>query len=300
MKINIGNIYLFTYEKEYELYVLNDYLNKFREYAKKNNMDFYTVDEMNVFNLCDFVLERQFFSGKIIYVKKIDSPQKDSIIELTNLAKNLNENDNVILIILDQKKSIKGIENIIELDVSIINNSDKIKKIREYINENGFRIEDKLIGNILDKFNYDILKTKFEIDKLFAFCADYDEILQEDIDSIAVEPNEYEISQIVKNLIKKNQEEVFKIINTLLSRGMQDIAILKYISKAFSNMYESLFIKNPKNFKEKSMKIDALKYKAKDLKEIDDKLKEIQIAIREDEFSSQVALQLAVCYILSK
>lgn len=300
MKINIGSIYLFTYDRDYELYVLNDYLSRFKSFAKENNMDFYTIDEMNVYNVCDFVLEKQFFSGKMVYVKKLDSTQKQNIEQLTVLSQNFNEEDNAILIILDQKKSIKGIENINEIDIGKITNSEKITKIKEYAKENNFEIDDNVVGNILNKFNYDILKTKFEMDKLFALCAEYGEITQEDVDSVIIEVNEYEISQLVKNLINKNQEEVFRIINTLSSRGTQDIMIFRYISKAFSNIYEAYFIQKPSNIREELAKRDAKKFKAKTLKEIDDKLKEIQIALREEEFSPQIALQLAICYILSK
>lgn len=144
----------------------------------------------------------------------------------------------------DKRDTPKKNKNLTTLDKHVtVVHCDRLKKDKYYKKvEDLFNERGKSIGKIQLRYfadrvqnNFDIIKR--EIDKLVAY-ADKREITKEDIDKLIMKSSEDDIFDLVEYISAKQVEKALDLLDDLLFKADQHMAIIAAIENQFKRLYE--------------------------------------------------------------
>lgn len=210
--------------------------------------------------------------------------------------------DTTVLIIINDKKC----EALKKLSTVTVVNCEKadVKVISSFIinkaKSKGVIVSSSAIEALCDFCSMDLTRINGEVDKLISFVGSNAEISLEHVKDLVVKDADFEIYELTEAVAKQNSEKAHKILLELLRQNQdkQKLFISLYyhfrrllharISKcSVAELAENLSVKE---FVAKKAKEQSLKFSAKKLKRVCDKLSYYDGAFKSGELSVETAL----------
>ena len=117
--------------------------------------------------------------------------------------------------------------------------------VYNYLKDNGYNIEMKLVNLIIDKVKYDLSNIINECDKLMEYKNEDKNITKEDIDNIIRENIEDNIFSLTNAILDKDTKKSIKIYKDLLLMGEEPIKLIVLVANQFRLILQvKLMIKN--------------------------------------------------------
>lgn len=268
--------YLIYGEEEALISIKTNYIKN--NIIKDNELEFeiFEFDFLDESNYDAFILEMSQISFSLI--KKIiilnnctfltEDCNKNKII-FKILNENINSDDNYLILRLVSSKNINN--NYLSLfDKNNIFNIKKITKyswpnlVKNYINKNGYKINDQAINEIINRCNYDLNTFINEANKLFIYCNQDEVINLEDVLEIVSYNPENNIFNIINALILNDTNSVMKSYSDMKSLGIEPIMIINSLSSNLIFIDQVIYLYNlNKNFEEISEILHCNKFRVK-------------------------------------
>ena len=224
--------------------LLKDKLKELTNNIDIDNISYFDLSTDNlkdILNDCNYTSLFDEKKAIIVYNTYIFSTKYEYKDELEILEKYLNKpnkNTNLIFIadsISLKKKCVKIIRdnnNLFELN---INEKDIEKFVKEYVKNNGYKIENKALEKLINNLNnnYDYILN--ELDKVFIVKKDY-LINIDDIDKYTISLENDDIFEFVDLIIKKNNK-IFKCLDKFIENKEEPAIILSNLATQYRLIY---------------------------------------------------------------
>ena len=257
----------------YLIYGLEDYLinKELKKIIDENNIiedniTKYNLDIENVINAIEEASIVSMFDSKKIVIcegcsfltgdnKKEINHDIDSLIKYIN-----NPFTDVYLVFIvrkekldDRKKIVKELKKnstVIECNKILSHNLNNY--LRNYINENGYNIQNDALSLLIEKSSSNLSNLINECNKIFLYKEDDKNITAIDVDNLVFKNIEDNIFELINAILEKNKEKIINIYNDLLLKGEEPIKLIVMIANQFRLILQvKLMIKN--GYKEKDM-----------------------------------------------
>ncbi len=257
----------------YLIYGLEDYLinKELKKIIDENNIiedniTKYNLDIENVINAIEEASIVSMFDSKKIIIcegcsfltgdnKKEINHDIDSLIKYIN-----NPFTDVYLVFIvrkekldDRKKIVKELKKnstVIECNKILSHNLNNY--LRNYINENGYNIQNDALSLLIEKSSSNLSNLINECNKIFLYKEDDKNITAIDVDNLVFKNIEDNIFELINAILEKNKEKIINIYNDLLLKGEEPIKLIVMIANQFRLILQvKLMIKN--GYKEKDM-----------------------------------------------
>ncbi|MBR1779385.1 MAG: DNA polymerase III subunit delta, partial [Clostridia bacterium] len=248
-----GFYFLFGQEK----YLIKQYTqNLISSILCSNINDFnfkaFNSEELNLRELEDAIETVPFLSpNKCILVQDldIDSLSSEEIKRLKEIIANIPAQTVLIFshmtLEVDMKKSsklkafLKSLENIGSfVEFTKLSKSDLAKYLIKLAEKADKELSQANAYKLIDFCGENLLDLKNELEKLVAFST-AEKILSEDIDQVASKKLEANIFDLSKAISQKNLKKALGILNILLDKKEEPIAIVSLIASAYIDIYRT-------------------------------------------------------------
>ncbi len=268
-------------------------------------------------NLVPFMVDK-----RILFIKNFDfcdlSPVRLEI--FWNNLKDFSDKTIVIISVLqgkdNDKKLKKGIKNIGDHGVLFEFNQpvgweleDEIFNVFKFYKKDISKKDLKYFINVLPKDN---LSLKTEAKKI-SFYKIGEKLSKQDIDTLTPKELNFTAFELARNIIEKNIENSFKIIENLLYKRTEPIAIVGAIHTAFMDLYVAYlgkiqgvsqdkviekFLYKGKEFRIRNAYRDISKFDINDIKKGIEVLAKLDINLKTASKSNKLLLEIAILNII--
>lgn len=261
-------------------------------------------DMLAIVNACN---QFSFFNEKRAVVikdvqKELTQSEKNMLIEYSKTP-----NKECYLIVIDGYSKFEFLKNVevVECKAGEMFLQDFIKTEFEKNNKNiGFTEVKKLITNTLGNLN----RITIEIKKICDYLGAREHVTSEDVDLIVSKDTELKVFDLTVALSTKDKERSHKLLFDMLKAGEPPIKILGLISGHFRRMFFAKINKGKdsdlakmlgcKEFAVTKAREQALKFSAKELKDIENLILETDYAIKSGEMTQENALYYLIFKIV--
>ncbi len=297
--------------------------NKLQEiiagYKEKNKSGFnlkFSNKEESISDLCNCHKQHSMFNEKrlvIIYEAFSSSSKKDDFIKNYNQMKEssdififyeekeLKKNDRILKKLLAEKKQEKSI---MVQEFKLLNNKALFSWIEKEFSKNSVVVQDRAIYRIMEIGEDNLWRIKNEIDKLSLYKK---KITEKDVQSMVSIESTANIFNTIDSIAEKNKQKAMLFIYDHLQKGDYPLYILTMIVYQFRNLIiiKDLIDKNiPYNEVKSKSKLhpfvfqksyrQAEKFTIKELREIFERLFEIDLKTKTGQLEPVLALHLFV------
>lgn len=234
----------------------------------KYSMDTNTIDSI----IEDASTISMFSNKKIIVLEECNffkaNKTIDNLDKLESYLTKYNSDSYIIFTIVTDKvdtrkkiyKEIKKIGKIIECNKG--DNNYLLNYIKDYTNENNYKIED--INYLINKTGSNLNDIKNELDKLFMYKIDNKIITNNDIDKIVVTNMDNEIFDLTDAVIAGDVTKSLSLLNEFLNKNYDEIQIIMLLASQFRFLYQVKRLMNKnKNYTEIASILEVNPYRVK-------------------------------------
>ena len=224
--------------------LLKEKINKITKNIDKDNITYYdlTIDNLNdIIEECNYTSLFDDKKAIIVYNTNLFNTKYEYKEDLELLEKYLN-NPNVnteLIFITDsinmKKKCVKMINNknnLFELEIK----DDLVEKIKEYLNNLGYKIENRALSNLIkyELSNYDYILN--EIDKVITIKKDY-LITENDIDEYATKLESDNLFDFVNIIITKEEKNIYKYLIEYINNNKEPAILFSNLATQYRLIY---------------------------------------------------------------
>lgn len=205
------------------------------KFSLLNDSIYDIIDDASYFGFLDgpraiIVNNVKYFGGKFLYEEESEA--------IINFAKN-NKDTKMFFICDDIKKTKTLTSSLVKLgaeiiDLSLKNEDDLRKAIKDYVNTINIKIEDKAIDLLLSNTVNNIDLVIQEINKISNITND---IKVEDIKKYSFKIANDDIFSFSTAVINKNFEQAFKLLDEFILNGMDIFSIVGVLASSFTNIF---------------------------------------------------------------
>ena len=200
------------------------------------------VDELSTISLFD--------NPKFVVVKnasKVVSMKTDYLKDLYKVMNNLDSQNVLILLFLenvdfksDNFETLRRYANLIDVRIK---NIPKDQYINNYLNSNGYQIEEDAL-NLLITYVEDLYSLRSALDQLMCYKKDELKIELKDIKKMINPPMDDNIYSIIDAVINKDKKRCFECLRDLKLHSVKSSYIISLLINKFQEMYNiSILVK---------------------------------------------------------
>lgn len=183
------------------------------------------------------------------------------------------------------------------------------KWTKQKVSDLAMEISQQATEKLLDYCNFSITKVDTELQKLKTIYINKTNITEEDIENNVTKDIEYIIFNLTSAISKKDNEEVYSLINAMLKNKEQPVNIIATISNHFRRLFliarsefsnrEMAEMLGVKEFAITKYKQQSQNFGQKALKQIYDKCIEIEFMVKNGAMEGTNAINFLIANILS-
>ena len=233
--------------------------NKINEIKKKININEFDIIkyDMNIDSIDNIINEISmpslFSNTKLLLVNNSTFFSSSKSIDTTELEKYLENISKSIYIIftcnvekIDSRKKIcklsDKIGKVIELKKG--DRTYIINHLKDYINENGYKIDNYVLNKFIDKVGDNISILINELNKIFMYKIEDKTILEIDIDKLTVKNLEEDIFKLTDFIIKKDKFNCFKLYQDFLNNNFEETYLIGLLASQFRFLLQVKLLSN--------------------------------------------------------
>lgn len=205
-----------------------------------------------------------------------------------------------IIVNSDKCEALKKLETITVVDCQKADISLISSWVRAKAKETGVVFTESAINKLAEFCNMDMARISGETEKLLCYVGDNASVTEEEVELLVDKDAEFEIYQLTDAIGKRNFDKAFEILSNLLGKNQDKQRLFISVYYHFRKLLHACvwrssdgelakLIGSPE-FVVKRLKEQALKFKAKRLKQICDKLSYYDGAFKSGELTIDTAL----------
>ena len=211
-------------------------------------------------------------------------------------------NETTVIVIINSEKCepLKKLDGVTLVDCAKADASLISSFVRNKALKSGVVVSEDALLMLNEYCSMDLTRINGEVDKLLSFVGDNGEILKEHVELLVNKDTDFEVYKFTEAVAKKDYDKSFEILSDLTQKNQDKQRLFISIYYHFRRLLHACVSKSSvsqlakdlgvQEFVAKKAKDQSLKFKAKRLKQICDKLSGYDLAFKSGEISVDTAL----------